>query len=224
MKTLPNANQITARRFLAFALLLIGPVIAACAFAPSSWTGEPNPIAGWNAVYNCPTLTPTPTPYVPPTECVPGPTPENFLTPAPPPVCTTPVPIPTALPSPTPYGRWASPGDRGSSNIFRRGQQIYIGPLRLTLQSYRRVPIPANNSEAHVWTLDVRNVSANTTYQHYLAAPDHHARGDGCGRHHPAPGTGSSRSQRTGDWPAIHHSIRSRASIRPAQNSRSGGD
>src|SRR4051794_10804339 len=184
MKTMPTSKQITARRFLACALLLMGPVIAACAFAPSSWTGEPNPLAGWNAVYNCPTLTPTPTPYVPPTECIPGPTPENSLTPEPPSICTTPVPIPTALPSPTPYGRWASPGDRGSSNIFRRGQQIYIGPLRLTLQSYQRVPIPANNSEAHVWTLDVRNVSANTTFS--ITWPlQTTMRGHGCRWHDP---------------------------------------
>jgi murein DD-endopeptidase MepM/ murein hydrolase activator NlpD len=35
--------------------------------------------------------------------------------------------------------------------------------LRLTLQSYDRVPIPVNHSEAHVWTLDVFNVSADTS-------------------------------------------------------------
>ena len=151
--TTPSAIHPSTRVRLAVLILLI-PGLLACAagIAPSAWTGEPNPLAGYNAAYNCPTPSPVPT------RCAPAPTPENLLTPVPPEVCTEP------LPTMTPYGRWASPGDRGSANLFRRGQNVYIGPLRLTLDGYQAIPMPGGQAVAHAWTFDVTNISSGTTF------------------------------------------------------------
>jgi murein DD-endopeptidase MepM/ murein hydrolase activator NlpD len=150
----PSLPAPTAYRGRLALLLVLLPGLLACAVgvAPSSWTGEPNPLAGYNAAYNCPTRTPVPT------VCVPGPTPENTLTPAPPDQCSEP------LPTVTPYGRWASPGERGSANLFRRGQNVYIGPLRLTLTDYQVLPLAEAGHVAHVWTFEVANVSASTPF------------------------------------------------------------
>jgi murein DD-endopeptidase MepM/ murein hydrolase activator NlpD len=69
------------------------------------------------------------------------------------------VPTATPWPSATPYGRWYSPGDRGTGGTFYRGQDVRIGPLRLTLQSYtHQTAIPGSVGDvAHVWTFDTQN-------------------------------------------------------------------
>jgi murein DD-endopeptidase MepM/ murein hydrolase activator NlpD len=151
--TTPPAIPASTHVRLALLMLLV-PCLLACVagMAPTSWTGAPNPLADYNAAYNCPTPSPVPT------VCVPGPTPANALTPTPLPVCTDP------LPTMTPYGRWASPGDRNSANLFRRGQSVYIGPLRLTLTGYQAIPMPGGQAVAHTWTFDVANVSSSTTF------------------------------------------------------------
>src|SRR4051812_28703592 len=119
-------------------------------------------LAGQNAYWNAPTATPRPTVPPIPTTCVQVvPTPGCPLcTPAPPfDECTTPVPTSTPWPSATPYGRWYAPGDRGTGGTFYWHQDVRVGPLRLTLESYSHsTAIPGSGGDvAHIWTFDTQN-------------------------------------------------------------------
>jgi murein DD-endopeptidase MepM/ murein hydrolase activator NlpD len=143
--------------FVAVVLLLGLTPALACPFAPGG-----SDLSGQNAYWNAPTATPRPQPPPRPTTCTQVvPTPACPLcTPAPAfDECTTPEPTLTPYPSATPYGRWFSPGDRGTSGTFYRDQDVRIGPLRLRLQNYtHNVPIPGAGGEvAHVWTFDTQN-------------------------------------------------------------------
>ncbi len=146
------------RTGIGLVVFLIGLTPAlACPFAPGG-----SDLSGQNAYWNAPTATPRPQPPPRPTTCsqvVPTPA-CPLCTPEPPfDECTTPVPTLTPYPSATPYGRWFSPGDRGTGGTFYRDQDVRIGPLRLTLQSYtHNTPIPNSTGDvAHVWRFDTQN-------------------------------------------------------------------
>lgn len=123
-----------------------------CAFGPDA---QDSSIATTNAVFSCATATPLPTATPIPTVCVPGaPGPDG--TPGPE-VCDKPAPTATIPPTPTPYGRWMSPGDRGSSDTFYQDENTYIGALEVTLTGYRTAPIAGRATVAHIWTFAVQN-------------------------------------------------------------------
>jgi hypothetical protein len=134
-------------------LALTGASILGCAFDPGYSSTVSTGMV--NAIWNCPTATPPPTPSPIPTVCTAGePGPDG--TPGPE-DCTKPALPPTPLPTATPYGRWMSPGDRASSDTFYAGQDVRIGGLKLTLTGYRTAAIAGQPTVAHVWTFAVVN-------------------------------------------------------------------
>jgi murein DD-endopeptidase MepM/ murein hydrolase activator NlpD len=141
---------------------LAGPALA-CGFAPDDLSMAA--VTGSNVVWNCPTATPPHSASPEPTTCVaasatPGcagctPGPSALL-------CTDPAPTAIPLPSATPYGRWLSPGERGTDATFYQGQDVRVGPLRITLRAYTRsAPIPGTPGNiAHIFTLATANEGA----------------------------------------------------------------
>ncbi len=115
-------------------------------------------IGGYNAYWNCPTPSPVPTecrqePYVGPTAGPGTPTLEPVLQ------CSTP------LPTATPYGLQMMPDGHTTSTFFE-GQQVRMGPLRISLTRYSTtdaLPTPAPQGlVAHVWTFEVANEGTQT--------------------------------------------------------------
>lgn len=148
-------------------LLLIAMTIPilACGWDPA--TGGAPGVAGEVAAWNCPTATPPPIVTPPPTRCrLVSPTPDPFdplATPGPAvEVCDDPAPTATPVPTATPYGRWASPGDHGTTATFYEDQDVRIGPLKLTLVGYTRSGALAGAPHlvAHIFTLDTANEGA----------------------------------------------------------------
>lgn len=128
-----------------FLCLLALPMLA-CGWAGA--TGSPQDIATDNAYWNCPTASPIPTRCEqedPPTVGPGTPTLEPIEN------CSEP------LPTVTPYGRWLMPDNRGTSNTFYKGQDVYIGSLKINLSSYASAPIPDSQSAAHIFTFAVEN-------------------------------------------------------------------
>ena len=115
---------------------LLAAVMLACAFGPE---GASQSTAGSNAVFSCATATPLPTVSPIPIVCTDS-TPGPDGTPGPQ-ECSKPEPTATPRPTATPYGRWLSPGDRGSSDTFYQDQDVRIGGLKLTLTGYRTAPL-----------------------------------------------------------------------------------
>jgi len=153
MNSTPSLTRSVRRR----AVQLLPPILLAALIV--SGCGAPSSISNSNAYWNAPTPSPIPTICW---EVDPPPTPPGCetCTPAPPEkVCTTPVP------TMTPYFRWLSPDDRGSGSSFYLDQDIRIGSLRFTLQSYSTRPIPGGSGDmVHIWVLDTQNESASETF------------------------------------------------------------
>lgn len=149
---------------LATAIMFACLPTLACAWAG---TGAPlTSIQSSNVYWNCPTRTPRPTVTPIPTTCVEvtG-TPNAAGTPGPVELlCEDPFSTATPWPTVTPYGRWMSPEDRGSSNTFYLGQDVRVGNLKLTLQSYKRSEvIPGTGGQvAHIFTFSVHNEGSET--------------------------------------------------------------
>jgi len=134
-------------------LTTLAGLMLACAFGPEGAQQSP---AGSNAVFSCATATPLPTVSPLPTVCTDS-TPGPDGTPGPA-DCTKPEPTATPRPTATPYGRWLSPGDRGSSDTFYQDQDVYVGGLKVTLTGYRTAAISGQTATvAHIWTFTVRN-------------------------------------------------------------------
>jgi len=153
IKPSTGRGRIAARLKCLVPVALLAPALA-CAY-----TGNQTPatldVGNSNAFWNCPTSTPVPTPVPIPTRCTEQ-TPGPNGTPGPGLECTKPYPTATPVPTSTPYGRWMSPGDRGSSASFYAGQNIRIGGLKLTLTGYHTGPAIPNSAGlvAQVFTFD----------------------------------------------------------------------
>ncbi len=145
-------------------LLVFGVALMSLPALACGWAGAEGPVTSvqtTNAYWNCPTRTPRPTATLEPTMCVEltG-TPNAQGTSGPIMLrCEDLQPTATPWPTVTPYGRWMSPGDRGTSNTFYLGQDVRIGKLRVTLLSYTHSEaIPDTAGEiAHIFVFDVHN-------------------------------------------------------------------
>src|SRR5690349_18064878 len=149
------------------ALMAMSVALACLPALACAWAGTGGPLTSLqttNAYWNCPTRTPRPTVTPVPTACIEvTATPNAQGTPGPIVLqCEDPESTATPWPTVTPYGRWMSPDDRGTSNTFYFGQDVRIGALKLTLVSYTRSqPIPNTDGEvAHIFTFDARNEGA----------------------------------------------------------------
>ncbi len=142
--------------FLCFAPALLLACRAGSAFPDSTEIGQ------YNAYWNCPTPSPVPTQCR--QEPFPGPT-AGPGTPTPEPVLQCPTPLPTA----TPYGLQMMP-DARTTTTFYMGQNVRMGPLRMTLTGYTTsAPLPTPGPQgtgpsmaAHVWTFEVSNEGGQT--------------------------------------------------------------
>ena len=148
-----RTRRAPARRLLLGVLLLAGPALA-CVTGPAT-----DSTTTTNAVWGCPTATPLPTVSPIPTTCVAvAATPNAAGTPGPVAYqCSRPAPTATPPPTATPYGRWLSPGDRGTTSTFYLGQDVRMGGLLVRLESYTTRPIPGGATMAHVFAFHTQN-------------------------------------------------------------------
>lgn len=173
----PTSNHHKVHRAKPTLLLAAGVVVASLPALACAWAGTGTPLTSLqttNAYWNCPTRTPRPTVTPVPTACIEATgTPNASGTPGPVELrCEDPKPTATPWPTVTPYGRWMSPLDRGSSNTFYLGQDVRIGKLKLTLESYKRSgPIPNTGGQvAHIFTIMQGRIGSASTADRRLTA------------------------------------------------------